>query len=355
MKIGEIPYARLLRQRIAGKGLERPVDAVRWMGAVQAQDYAAAKWAVGMRTSGSDEAQIEEAFTAGEIARTHVMRPTWHFVAPEDLRWMQALTSPRVKALMAYSSRQTGLDAAILRRSCAVLAKALRDGKQLTRTELSASLDEAGIPANGLRLANILIHAELEAVICSGGRRGKQFTYALVDERAPQRNQLARDESLALLTSRYFTSHGPATARDYAWWSGLSSADVKRGLEMVRSRLICAEIDGQSYWMTESAPAVRYPLGAAHLLGNYDEYIVGYSDRSAIFDDVHAVHLDARHNPLFQHTIVSRGRVVGTWKRPGGKAAADIAPMLFRAPGKVEAASVRRAIIRLQKFWGLWI
>ncbi len=232
-----IAYERLLRQRIAGEGLERPADVVRWMGAVQAQDFAAAKWAVGLRTNACTDAGVEEAFARGEILRTHVMRPTWHFVAPEDIRWMQALTSAYVKAQMGYQFRRLELDPAVFKRSTAAMVKALRDGQQLTRAELAQVLARAGIQGDGLRLAHIIAHAELDAVLCSGGRRGRQFTYALVDERAPNARKLPRDEALATLTERYFASHGPATLRDYAWWSGLSAAAVKAGLETVKTKL----------------------------------------------------------------------------------------------------------------------
>ncbi|HEX8993519.1 MAG TPA: winged helix DNA-binding domain-containing protein [Anaerolineales bacterium] len=351
MKSREIPYERLLRQRIAGEGLEQPADVVRWMGAVQAQDFAAAKWAVGMRTAGCTEAAVESAFAAGEILRVHTMRPTWHFVAPEDLHWMQTLTAPRVNAILANEYRRLGLDAALLKRSSAVLLKALRDGKQRTRAELGSILTADGIPTDGLRLAHILSHAELEGIICSGGRRGKQFTYALANERAAPPRRLGREEGLALLTERYFTSHGPATLKDFAWWSGLTTADARNGLDMVKSRLVSDEIDGQSYWMAASAPAARFSRGVAYLLGNYDEYIVGYTDRKAIFDDSYVRHLDSRQNPLFQNTIVSRGWIVGTWKRTIRGRAAGIEAKPFQKLQKVEVRGVRQATERLMKFW----
>lgn len=352
MKNREIPYERLLRQRIAGEGLAQPADVVRWMGAVQAQDFAAAKWAVGMRTAACTEAAVESAFAAGEILRVHTMRPTWHFIAPEDLHWMQALTAPRVNAILANEYRRLALDAALLKRSSAVLLKALRDAKQLTRAELGSILTAAGIPTDGLRLAHILSHAELEGIVCSGGRRGKQFTYALVHERAPRQRILGREEGLALLTERYFTSHGPATLKDFAWWSGLTTAAARNGLEMVKSKLVTDKIDGQSYWMTASAPTTRFSRGVAYLLGNYDEYIVGYTDRNAIFDDSHTRHLDSRQNPLFQNTIVSRGRIVGTWKRTIRGAAVDIEAKPFGEVRKGELSGIHRATKRLMKFWG---
>ena len=352
MPTPEITYERLLRQRIAGEGLDTSAGVVRWMGAVQAQDYAAAKWAVGLRTTACTDAEVEEAFERGEILRTHVMRPTWHFVAPEDIRWMQALTSTRVNQLMAYQYRRLELDAPVFRRSTSVLVKALRDGRQLTRAELGSALEKGGIRWNPLRLAHILAHAELDAILCSGGRRGKQFTYALVGERAPQARTLKRAEALAELSLRYFTSRGPATLQDYAWWSGLSMSDVRTGLEMVKSALISDVIEGREYWMTPSAPVGRRSRSAAHLLGNYDEYVVGYTDRAAIFDKVHAEHLDERHNPLFNHTVVSRGHIIGTWKRTVVRDSLRIETKLFTEPRKGEVTALQAAVKRFARFMG---
>ncbi len=348
-----VAYERLLRQRIAGEGLERPAEVVRRLGAVQAQDYTAAKWALGLRMASSTDAEVESAFTAGEILRTHIMRPTWHFVHPEDIRWMQALTTSRVHAALGSQFRGLELDAPLLKSCNRVLAKALRDGKQLTRPELGAALAAAGIHANGLRLAAIIIHAELEAIVCSGGRRGKQFTYALVEERAPQARHLKRDEALALLTERYFTSHGPATLKDYAWWSGLAGAGVRRGVEMVKERLICEEIDGQTYWLTASAPEPRFSRSMIYLLPNYDEYIVGYTDRGAIFDEAHARHLDSRHNPLFQHIVISGGEIAGTWKRAEHSSTLSVEVKLFAGPRPAPINGLRRAAKRLATFSGL--
>jgi winged helix DNA-binding protein len=353
MSIPDIARERLLRQRILGTGLESPADVVRWMGAVQAQDFAAAKWAVGLRTRACTDGDVEAAFTNGKILRTHVMRPTWHFIAPEDLGWMQALTAQRVNAMCAYQYRQLELDAVVFRRTNAVLTKALRGGIQLTRLELGGALRNAGIRAAGLRLTYIVLRAELDALICSGARRGKQFTYALVDERAPRPRTLSREEALAELTRRYFTSHGPATLQDFSWWSGLSASDVRAGTQSVRAMLNEHIIDGQSYLSIDSSPAARRPKLDTHLLTNFDEYIVGYTDRSAIFDEAHAANLDARHNPLFQHTIVCDGRISGTWKRTLHKESVEIKTLPFVPPTKSGALALAKAVRRYSEFLGL--
>jgi len=326
----DIAHQRLHNQLITRRTFEKPGDVVEWLGAVQAQDYAAAKWAVGLRLQGTTDDDIEQAFTRGAILRTHLMRPTWHFVSPADIRWILALTAPRVNAVNAYYYRKLTLDDAVFMHSNAVLAKALQGGKQFTRPELVSVLQQAGIATDDLqRFTHIMMRAELDGIVCSGARRGKQFTYALLDERAPQARTLNRDEALAEFARRYFTSHGPATLQDFVWWSGLTVADARAGLEMVTSQLMHEVVDGQTYWFSMSTPPAKDLSQAAYLLPNYDEYIVGYTDRSAVFDASHTNKLDPRGNVLFNHTIVMDGRVVGTWKRTIKKDAVIITPSLF--------------------------
>ncbi|MBA2457948.1 MAG: winged helix DNA-binding domain-containing protein, partial [Gemmatimonadales bacterium] len=218
---------RLYTQRLSGPPLERPEDVVRLLGAVQSQDYPGAKWSLGQRVRNGTDAAVDEAFSSGRILRTHILRPTWHFVAPDDIRWMLQLSAPRVQALNAHRYRQLELDQALLRRSAALFARALESGNHLTRTELAAVLSRGRIAAAGARLAHAVMHAELEGVICSGALRGKRHTYALLEERASLARILARDEAVAELTHRFFSGHGPATPAHCAWWSGLRAADVR--------------------------------------------------------------------------------------------------------------------------------
>ena len=241
MKTSDILPRRLRSQRVVGPGarkFESAREAVHWMGAVQSQDYLAAKWAVGQRMKACTDAAFDEAFSRGDILRTHVLRPTWHFVSPADLRWMLALTAPRVNALRAYYNRQHGLDEAVFARSRAVIAKALEGGAHRTRDELGDILATAKIGGGPERRGNILLDAELEGLVCSGPLRGKHHTYALVEARAPEAARApSRDEALAELARRFFVSHGPATLKDYVWWSGLTVADARAGVENVTPRL----------------------------------------------------------------------------------------------------------------------
>jgi len=351
----DIAHQRLHNQLISQRMFEKPNDVVRWLGAVQSQDFAGAKWALGLRMQDATDESIEQAFADGTILRTHVMRPTWHFVAPADIRWMLTLTAPRINALNAYYYRKLELDDALFRHSNTVLANALQGGKQLTRSELASVLQQAGIAAdNLLRSTYIIMRAELDGIICSGARRGKQFTYALLDERVPPTRTLDRDEALAEFARRYFTGHGPATLQDFVWWSGLAAADAKAGLEMVTSQLMSEAIEGQTYWFSASMPPVKELSQRVHLLPNFDEYTVGYTDRSAVIDVSDSTKFDARGNVL-NHVIVLDGRVVGTWKRTIKKDTVIITPNLFNSLNEAETRALVAAANRFGVFLGMHV
>ena len=336
----DIAHQRLYNQHIAGSPFEKPEEVVAWLGAVQAQDYLGAKWALGLRMQQGTGEVIEQALAEGTILRTHLMRPTWHFVTPADIRWILALTAPRVNGVNGSMYRKLELDEALFRRSNALIAKALQGGQQLTRAELGSALAEAGIVAEGLRLGYIIHRAELDAVVCSGGRRGKQLTYALLDERAPQAKTLARDEALAELTKRYFASHGPAMVQDFAWWSGLTKADAKAGLEMSRSHLVEEVVDGRSYWRSSALPTAENSSPTAYLLPPYDEYTIAYKDHRAILDPRHA---QPARDAVYGGAIVIDGQVAGYWRRTFKKATVVIELNPFMALNEAQYRAIRAA------------
>ena len=311
----DIAQRRLATQHLLSPTLTDPAEVVRRLGAVQAQDYGSAKWGVGTRTRGAVDAAVERAVNEGSILRTHVLRPTWHFVTPGDIRWMLALTAPRIKAAMAYYDRQQGLDAAVFRRSNGALARALRDGNQLTRAEVAQLLRRARVDATGERLGRLLMRAELEGIVCSGARRGKQGTYALLDERAPPAAPFARDEALLELTGRYFATRGPATVQDFAWWAGLTVADASRGVEIAGRRLDREVIGQETYWLDSGTRPRRQRSPTAHLLPNYDEYFIGFKNRSAIGERLSLAEGAMVGDALRAHVIVVDGQLVGGWKR----------------------------------------
>ena len=343
---------RLTNQHLTGPGLEKAGDVVAWLGAVQAQDYTGAKWAVGQRMQAADDGVLEQAFAQGEILRTHVMRPTWHFVAPADIRWLLALTAPRVNAVNAYMYRKLELDEALFGRSNEVIAAALQGGRQLTRSEIGDVLARAGIKAAGMRLGYILHRAELDAVICSGGRHGKQFTYALLHERAPQAKTLSHDEALAELTKRYFTSHGPAQVQDFAWWSGLTKTEAAAGLAMLEGQLISETIDDQTYWLVPAASVVKPAGPTAWLLPNYDEYLISYRNSGPVLNPAH-VQLIEKSNPLFAHFIVIDGCMIGTWRREFKKDTVIITLNPFEPFSDVQCAAVYHQALRYGQFLGM--
>ena len=320
---------------------------VSWLGAVQAQDYPGAKWALALRMRRRIvDADVERAFAAGAILRTHVMRPTWHFVAPADIRWLLSLTAPRVRIALSSYDRRLEVDAAVVKRSNKAIAKALVGGAHLTRQELRAALQKAGIAADGVqRLAHLTMHAELDGVICSGPLRAKQFTYALLDERVPAQPALPRDEALAELTRRYFTSHGPAQLRDFVWWSGLRTSDARAGLEMAQSRLAGEVIDGKQYWFSSSMRTLAPPPRTVYRLPLYDEYLIAYRDKSASIDAALWMPVVAR-DP-FSSAILLDGQVVGGWKRTLLKGKVVIAVDL---PGPIKRVDERLIADATQRF-----
>ena len=267
----ELLTKRLRNQLLVESTRRKPEQVVSWLCAMQAQDFSAAKWAVASRAPGVQDGDVEQAFNDGLILRTHVLRPTWHFVTPQDIRWLLALSAPRIHAANDYYYRQSDLDAKTFAKSCAMIHRVLEGGKTMTRAELAVYLKRAKIPADGLKLAYVMMHAELEGVITSGPRRAKQFTYALMDERVPKGKTLDRDEALAELAKRYFTSHGPATARDFAWWSGLTIKDAQRAAESAGT-LEFESIGGVVHWSAKDSNAAAFKSSCGLLLPNYDEY-----------------------------------------------------------------------------------
>ena len=314
---------RLQRQQLLTREFSGASALVAWMGAVQGQEYEPARWGIGLRLSGSPVAEdIEREISRGTIVRTHALRPTWHFVAARDLAWIQALTGPNVQRRMASYNRQLELDEGLFTRALTVLERALIDAPNLTRAELGRCLAHKGIHASGPRLAHIAMHAELEGLICSGVRQGRTPTYALAAQRTPRTRRRSRDGALGELARRFFQSHGPATIRDFVWWSGLSTADARRGREIMGGTSM--DSNGLRYWTLGdiAASTSRGKLASettAHLLPIYDEYLVAYRDRVAVPHGPSTIAAGERP-VLFQHAIVLDGQIAGTWRTaPAGR------------------------------------
>ncbi|SDF80558.1 Winged helix DNA-binding domain-containing protein [Dyadobacter soli] len=346
MNLADIAALRLANQQILNTRFTDPAELVAWMGAVQSQDFAMAKWALGLRLKKATDAAVEQAVDAGGIIRTHIMRPTWHFVAKEDARWIMELTAPHVYRLAGSMYRQLKLDDGVFKITNDLIGKLLADGAELTREEVISEVNKAGIETDNLRATHIMFQAELDKIICNGARRGKKFTYALFDKKIPASAALEREEALAALAKRYFTSHGPATVQDFAWWSGLSLTDSKLAFEAVRGEFEGANVDGREYLFTgvSEIPKVH---GKAMLIPAFDEITIGYADRSAAMDDAVAQNPDSGAG-IFKPVVMVKGKIVASWRRTEKKDSVNIelaplAKMPAAAGNSLEAAGTAYA------------
>ncbi|MGS2739730.1 winged helix DNA-binding domain-containing protein [Sinomicrobium sp. M5D2P17] len=347
----DIALSRLENQHIAGKRFKTAKDVVKWMGAMQAQDPQMIKWAVGIRLPGTTENIIEEAINRGDLIRTHLLRPTWHLVAAEDLRWILKLTAPNIRTSMRSRNKQLGLTEAIFHKSNHVLQKTLETGKHLSRRELVAELQNAGLPTDDNRSSHLLLHAELEGILCSGGIKDKQMTYALLDERVPAYDVPDRDESLAKLAEIYFTSHCPATVQDFIWWSGLSITDARKATEMIKSGFSAEKIGDTEYLFPIAFSGKTTHMHSIHVLPAFDEFLISYKDRSASLPPKHQ-HKAVSNNGIFWPVITHRGNVIGTWKRTIKKDKVKIELNYLINPGKEIKVKTEQAFTQYAEFLG---
>lgn len=342
MKPKDILKLRLINQGIACAEYKTPAEVVHALGAMQAQDYAMAKWAVGLRMPGTTESDIENAFNAGEILRTHILRPTWHFVTPHDIRLIYAATADRVKAATKTYLKLRELDVHTLNKSMDVIIKALEGGNYLTRQELRAELSRHKIIASGSRLAHIIIEAELDMLVCSGPRRGKQFTYALFDEVVPPVKKVNHEEAMVKLTTMFFRSHGPATIKDFCWWSSLTMNEALQGLNATGKTFIREQIDGQEYiYSPENLEKIKTlsPSLSTFLMPDYDEYFISYKERELLLANYNGP-LPFGSNGRFPHLIVINGLGGGLYTNN----ASEIETEYFRSITIKEQNDVQKAI-----------
>lgn len=325
---------RLVTQGVEGGRFRTATEAVRGLVAVQAQVWPEVVWSLGMR-SGETAAEVEAAFDRGEFLRTHLLRPTWHVAAREDLRDLLRLTAPRVQQVNAYSYRQFGLDGATLARGVDLLQRLLADGP-LTRSALTVHLGPAGLPTVGLPLGYLLMHAELEQLICSGPLRGRQHTYVLLDDLVPATPERPGEDVLDEVVLRYFVSRGPATVHDLATWSGLTITDVRAAVTRLGGRLPTYDApDGQLWY---GGPPSAAATGTAHLVPMYDEMTIAYRDLRVVVDG------EVTH-PLERPLLVG-GRTVGTWRRTLGAKRVTVEIALYRALSDDERTAVRVEVDR---------
>lgn len=350
----DIVSTRCRHQLLAPRAFDRPEETVAWLGAVQAQDYPAALWAVGVRTRGATEHSVEQAIAEGRIVRTWPMRGTLHFVAAADVRWLRALLAPYAVARAARRMRELELDARTIARAGEAFARALEGGRRLTRDAMRRVLADAGIDTGGQRAYQLLWRCAQDGPICPGPRAGKQHTFVLLDEWVPgerSRRMATREEALAELATRYFRGHGPATLRDFTWWSGLPAAEARRALELAAPGLEEAIVAGERLWLLPADTPAPTRL-SPHLLPAFDEYLVGYADRRAVLDPARARHVNAGGG-LLGPTIALNGRIAGTWKRRLRRDAVAVEARLFAPPRPTGARALERATQAYADFLGL--
>ncbi len=331
MNTVEIARLRLSSQQLISHQCTRPDEIVSWMGAMQAQNYSMAKWAVGCRLNGSTINQIEEAINDGKILRTHLLRPTWHLVSAADIYWILDLTAPKIKATASHRWKQLELTETVFQKSNLCIEKALETGSHLTRDDLKALLIKIKINTNENRLSHLLARAELDQLICSGRIREKKQTYALLPLRVPEKKVLPKGNALARLAGIYFKSRGPATVYDFAWWSGLSVTEAKKGLEMVKPDFLSQTVESNTWWFKEPTSTTEIQKSTVHLLPAFDEYIISYKDRTAsLASDNHAKAVS--QNGIFRPVILFNGKVEGTWKFKLKKTDIEIETDFFELP-----------------------
>jgi len=321
------------------------------MGAMQAQDFYMAKWAIGIRLNNSTDIQIETAFNNGEIIRTHVMRPTWHFVSPKDIGWMLELTAPQIKSSMRSRNKQLELTEAVFAKSNRLIEKALSTAKTMTREQLSNEFEKAKINTSDNRLAHLFMQAELDGLICSGPITGNKQTYTLLSERVPHQKKLTKEEALAELASRYFTSHGPATVADFAWWSGLPITAARIALQLVKSEFCSETLGTETYWFKNEFSAPFPESNVIHLLPAYDEFLISYKDRSASLALTHNKKTIS-NNGIFYPIVVINGQVAGTWKRTTKKEVLHVELVLFQSHSKDRLKLIEQRKVSYELFTG---
>jgi len=344
---------RMRAQRLTAPMAADPAAVVGWFGAVQAQDYQGAKWALTLRAPALTDAQLDQALADGTIIRTHGPRPTWHFIARDDARFVLAAVGPRVQTRSQAMYRQYEIDAALMTRVCRVIEKLLGGGKFATRAAIAKALAAKGIEASSVRLGLIMLWVELEQIVCSGPRQGKQFTYALFDERVRKATRLSAEDARTALAARYVASHGPVTVNDFVWWSGLTVGEARRVFESVSPALRKEQIGDDTYWSSPTEPtATRRDVPAVHLMPNYDEYFIAYRDRRP------TAALPPLSGPLdpmdtFAHLLCIEGRFGGFWKRTVGSRAVAVQLLPYRTLNRAHLSAAKEAAGRYGAFLGL--
>ncbi|HYY07538.1 MAG TPA: winged helix DNA-binding domain-containing protein [Actinomycetota bacterium] len=352
MKPADLTRRRIHSSHLSVEPFGSPVDTVRAHLAMQAQDYAPAKWSIGQRSTSLTHEDVDRALADGSIVRTHVLRPTWHFVAADDLRWLMALSGPRVQQGNARRYGELGLDARTRARCERVIGTALAGGARLTRDQLAEALEAARIDPTGQRMPYILMHCELEALIGSGGLAGKRQTYTLLEGRVPVTETLDRDRALVELTRRYLSTHGPATVKDLSWWSGLTMKDLRGALASLGDEVRSEQLDRFELWSLADGSAAPSPVRGVHLLQTYDEIVVGYTESRFLGDPANERARAAWFDRNFPSGVfLLNGRIGGRWRRRAESKRILVEVVLYEEAKRGHRAAIEKATKELGAFF----
>ncbi|MDH6356706.1 winged helix DNA-binding domain-containing protein [Parabacteroides sp. PF5-9] len=350
MTTADLLNIRLYNQGLVCAGFEKPEEVVAYMGAMQSQAYEMAKWGIGVRLPGTTNALVEEAFNQGRIIRTHILRPTWHFVVAEDFHWMMELSSPRLRPVFLNYGKMRGMDEEAIMKASRLVVPILEKYGHLTRLEIGEHLKTKGVDIDRHDMSHIMSRAELDGIVCNGAVKGNKQTYALLAERVPKGNRLTKEEALEKLARKFFTSHGPATLQDYVWWSGLLTSDARKSVECIKDDFICEEINGKSYWMKNDIQEPKAETSAL-LLPAFDEYVVSYKDRSEILSEPHYRKIITRTG-VFSPTITYNGEIIGNWKRVVKRKSITAELAFFESVNKQVERLFQQAVKLYEQFYG---
>lgn len=335
----ELLHIRLYNQLLSVHGKNTPHEIVSWMGAMQSQALDMAKWAIGTRLENQKIKDIEDALNTGQIIRTHILRPTWHFISAEDIHWMFDLSNPRLKPIYRSYTKIVKADESIIYHAIPFVEKVLAGGKHLTKEEIGTALLSQNITLDDTHLRMVINYSEMEGIIVNGLVKGNKQTFTLLEEWAPRKETISKEEALERLARRFFTSHAPATVQDFAWWSGLSLTECRKGIECIKSNLICETINGREFWMKNDLKIPSPDKASALLLPPFDEFVVSYKDRSEIIKDSHYSKVMTK-NGLFSPTIMLNGEIIGSWKKT-----------IQKGTPKVELSFFEKTPLKIQKLF----
>ncbi|MDH6354232.1 hypothetical protein M2132_000559 [Dysgonomonas sp. PH5-45] len=345
----KIKNIRTVSQQLSNQKFTNPKDVVAWMGAIQAQEYNMAKWAVGIRTKNATLQLVDEALSRGDILRIHLLRPTWHFVTPENIRWMLQLSAQRIKSAFASYNRKMEITESMLIQTNRLIEKLLEGNKSLTREEIGIEFSKTGIEVDNPRMNHFMMYAETEGIVCSGIDKNKKPTYSLLDERVPPAAPLHKEEALAKLALIYFQSHSPATPHDFVWWSGLSLTESRQAISSIKDKLIEEQINERTFYIHEHFGKITETPQIAHLLPSFDEYLISYKDRTAVLDMEH--HPKAFTNfGIFYPVVMHRGQIIGNWKKSVKKNSINLDIKTFEPDTPVNKNMLESAKNKYRKF-----